>query len=92
MIFDATGLAMGRLASITAKCLLQGEEIKIVNAEKAIISGKKEAVLREYREMLREARERKAPTSRSAQIASSKGRYEACFPTRAREEGMQWRA
>ncbi len=61
MIFDATGLAVGRLASITAKCLLQGEEIKIVNAEKAIISGRKEAVLREYQEMLQRGTREKGP-------------------------------
>lgn len=61
MIFDATGLVMGRLASITAKCLLQGEEIRIVNAEKAIISGSKESVLREYREMLERGTREKGP-------------------------------
>lgn len=50
-VIDANGLIVGRLASIVAKQLLSGDEqIFIVNAEKAIISGSKAATLREYRE------------------------------------------
>ncbi len=41
MIVDATGLVLGRLASRDREQLLAGEEIKIVNAEKAIITGRK---------------------------------------------------
>ncbi|HDH44680.1 MAG TPA: 50S ribosomal protein L13, partial [Thermococcus sp.] len=36
-VIDATGAVLGRLASIVAKRLLNGEEIAIVNSEKAII-------------------------------------------------------
>ncbi len=39
MIIDGTNAVLGRLASITAKKLLAGEEIKIINAEHAIITG-----------------------------------------------------
>ena len=39
-VIDANGLIMGRLASTVAKQLLSGDdEIYIVNAEKAVISG-----------------------------------------------------
>ncbi len=48
IIFDATGLIMGRLASITAKRLLAGEEVRIVNAEKAIITGNRERIFGDY--------------------------------------------
>ncbi|TLZ90863.1 MAG: 50S ribosomal protein L13, partial [Methanobacteriota archaeon] len=46
---DATGHVVGRLASILAKRLLNGEEIVIVNAEKAIVTGKRSVVFNEYR-------------------------------------------
>jgi large subunit ribosomal protein L13 len=48
MIVDATGLVMGRLASVAATHLLAGEEIKIVNAEKAIITGRRDSIYEEY--------------------------------------------
>ncbi len=48
IVVDATGLVMGRLASVTAKSLLAGEEVKIVNAEKAIVTGSKEYIFGDY--------------------------------------------
>jgi len=48
MIVDATGLVMGRLASVVATQLLAGNEINIVNAEKAIITGRRESIYEEY--------------------------------------------
>jgi len=48
MIVDATGLVLGRLASVTATLLLAGDEVKIVNAEKAIITGRRESIYEEY--------------------------------------------
>ena len=48
-IVDATGHVVGRLASVLAKRLLNGEEIVVVNAEKAIVTGKKSVVFEEYR-------------------------------------------
>lgn len=44
---------MGRLASIVAKRLLNGEKIAIINAEKAVISGEKKSVVREFKEFLK---------------------------------------
>ncbi|HDJ50961.1 MAG TPA: 50S ribosomal protein L13 [Thermoprotei archaeon] len=49
-VIDATGHILGRLASIVAKRLLNGEKIVIVNAEKAIISGKREMVFEKYKQ------------------------------------------
>jgi large subunit ribosomal protein L13 len=47
-VIDATGASAGRLASYVAKRLLAGEEVHIVNSEKATVSGTKEAVLERY--------------------------------------------
>src|SRR5437016_10294211 len=46
---DATGHVVGRLASVLAKRLLNGEEIVVVNAEKAIVTGRRRVVFEEYR-------------------------------------------
>lgn len=51
-VIDATGLILGRMATKVAKLALQGEEIAIVNCEKAIISGKPELVFSEYKKKL----------------------------------------
>ena len=48
-IIDADGLIMGRLSSHVAKRLLNGEEIVIVNAEKALITGGKDDVIAHFR-------------------------------------------
>jgi len=51
-IIDATNLILGRMASIVAKRLLKGEKIIIVNAEKAVISGKRRSKIREAKGFL----------------------------------------
>jgi large subunit ribosomal protein L13 len=51
-IINAEGLILGRMASIIAKRLLKGEEIAIVNAEKAVISGRRKSKVREAHEFL----------------------------------------
>ncbi|MEM1539490.1 MAG: 50S ribosomal protein L13 [Candidatus Bathyarchaeia archaeon] len=51
-VIDATGLILGRLASIIAKRLLKGEKIAVVNAEKAVISGKKQSKVMEAKKFL----------------------------------------
>jgi len=48
MIIDANNLILGRLASFVAKKLLMGENIDIVNAEKAVIGGKPKNTLAHY--------------------------------------------
>ena len=47
-VIDASDCIMGRLASSVAKTLLNGEEVHIVNAENAVISGSKDMVFGEY--------------------------------------------
>lgn len=47
-VIDADGLLLGRMASIVAQRALAGEEIAIVNAEKAIVSGHRAQVLANY--------------------------------------------
>ncbi len=48
-MIDAENLVFGRLASIAAQKALQGAEINIVNAEKTVLSGTKEFVLKKFR-------------------------------------------
>jgi large subunit ribosomal protein L13 len=49
-VIDADGHIMGRLSSKVAERLLKGEEVIIVNAERAIITGKREMVFAEYKQ------------------------------------------
>ncbi|KAF5410332.1 MAG: 50S ribosomal protein L13 [Candidatus Methanogasteraceae archaeon] len=49
---DANGLILGRLASMVATRLLNGETIAIINAERTVVSGSKVTTIREYKEMV----------------------------------------
>jgi len=60
-IVDANDLVLGRMASAIAKRLLQGERIIIVNAEKAVISGKRLSIVREAKAFLEVGHPRKGP-------------------------------
>jgi large subunit ribosomal protein L13 len=51
-MIDADGLILGRMASLVAKRLLNGESIVIVNAENAIISGHRGNIVREQKKTL----------------------------------------
>jgi large subunit ribosomal protein L13 len=51
-LVNADGLIVGRMASKVAKKLLNGEEVIIVNAEKAVLSGKKKSKVAEAKEFL----------------------------------------
>ena len=48
-IVNAEGHVLGRISSIIAKKLLEGEKIVVVNAEKVIITGSKEVVFERYK-------------------------------------------
>jgi large subunit ribosomal protein L13 len=50
MLIDAKDLIVGRLGSVVAKQALLGEKIDIINADKAVISGKRQLVLAIYRQ------------------------------------------
>ncbi len=60
-MINAEGLILGRMASIIAKRLLKGEEIIVVNAEKAVISGKKKSKVMEAKEFLEVGHPKKGP-------------------------------
>jgi large subunit ribosomal protein L13 len=45
---NADGLIVGRMASIAAKKLLNGENVIIVNAEKAMMTGRKGVLIDDY--------------------------------------------
>ena len=51
-VIDADGLILGRMASIVAKRLLEGERIDIVNAESVVVSGKRLQILKDRKEFL----------------------------------------
>jgi len=61
LVIDATGLILGRMASAVAKRLLQGEQVFIMNAEKATISGKRLSVLKSAKTFLEVGHPRKGP-------------------------------
>ncbi len=63
-VIDASGLILGRMASIVAKRLLQGENIVIVNSEKSALSGKRLSKVREAREFLEVGHPAKGPFHR----------------------------
>jgi len=51
IIIDAEGCIRGRLASFAAKQALQGNEIVVINSEKAIITGGEVMNIREFKEL-----------------------------------------
>jgi len=52
VVIDGAGHRLGRLASRVAGMLLSGRNVVIVNAEKVLITGKKDAVLDRYFKLL----------------------------------------
>ncbi len=52
-VINAEDCIAGRLASLVAKRLLKGEEIVVVNAEKAIVSGNPKAVEKFFSEKIK---------------------------------------
>ena len=61
-VIDARDLILGRMASTVAKRLLQGESIDIINAEQAIISGRRALIINEAKEFLNVKGPRWGPT------------------------------
>lgn len=60
-VFDATDLVLGRLATHVAKRLLEGEEVRVVRAERAVISGDRNEVVQRYRDKRDLGTHRKGP-------------------------------
>ncbi len=61
IIIDAKGLILGRMASVIAKRLLQGESIIVLNAEKAAISGKRLQIVKDAKTFLEVGHPKKGP-------------------------------
>lgn len=53
IVIDGTNLIAGRLSSHVAKLLLQGKKVAVVNCENILISGKKQAIITEYKKFLK---------------------------------------
>jgi large subunit ribosomal protein L13 len=51
-VIDADGLILGRMASRIAKRLLEGEKVVIVNAERAVLSGRRTSRVTEAKDFL----------------------------------------
>lgn len=51
-VYDATGKILGRLATVVAKQAIKGEQIHIVNCEKAIIVGDPEFTKKKYKQRI----------------------------------------
>jgi len=49
IIIDATGGVVGRMASFSAKKLLLGSTVVIVNCDEAIVTGPRKALIEQYR-------------------------------------------
>ncbi|MDD5417389.1 MAG: 50S ribosomal protein L13 [Candidatus Nanoarchaeia archaeon] len=47
-VINAENQVMGRLAAKVAKLALEGETVRVVNSEKAIITGRKEQIFQKY--------------------------------------------
>jgi len=60
-VIDAADTTLGRLSTVVAKRLLSGEEIAIVNSEKAIILGKKRMIKNRYKDKRDVGTYRKGP-------------------------------
>lgn len=52
LVIDATNSIAGRLCSKVAKLLLEGYRVVVVNPERALISGNRKSVIREWKEYL----------------------------------------
>jgi len=46
ILVDATGYKAGRLASYVAKLLLLGHHVSVINAERAVVTGRKSSIMK----------------------------------------------
>jgi large subunit ribosomal protein L13 len=52
IVYDATDAILGRLSSIIAQKLMAGEEVTVINVEKAVVAGNPLKILRKYEQRL----------------------------------------
>lgn len=65
-IYNAENMIAGRLATFVAKDALLGEEIAVVNSDKAVMSGDKKFILDRYKERATRGRPTKGPFYRKS--------------------------
>lgn len=70
-IYNGTGAILGRLAAVAAKAALSGEEVRIVNCDEIIVSGKKANTF----QMAKARRDRKGYPLKSAKHSRLPERY-----------------
>ncbi len=61
VLINAQGLIVGRLSSLVARKLLEGDEVTIINAEKAVVSGAKAMSFAEYKQAVDRGTTEKGP-------------------------------
>jgi large subunit ribosomal protein L13 len=61
VVVNAEGLIIGRMCSLVAKRLLNGEDVIIVNAEKAVLSGKRRSKVAEAKQFLEVGAPKRGP-------------------------------
>lgn len=61
IVIDASDHVLGRLSTEVAQKIMGGEEVVIVNAEKALITGRKEFILSRYKQRKDRGKIRKGP-------------------------------
>jgi large subunit ribosomal protein L13 len=100
-IIDADNIVLGRIASVIAKRLLNGEDIVVVNAGKALIQGSRSQIFDDYHAKRTRGSQRKGPfypakperifkrTVRHSQGHQARGHPEAHGAGQGPEEGYQ---
>lgn len=58
LVVDATNMRLGRMAPLVAKNLMEGKRVVVLNAEKAVITGSKKAILKRYLMLLGRSQKR----------------------------------
>lgn len=60
-VYDGHDKIMGRLAAKIAQDLLDGEEVRVVNAEEIFLTGKKDFILQKYRKRRERGKQMNGP-------------------------------
>lgn len=60
-VIDAENMIVGRVAAYAAKQALLGEEVKVVNSSKAVMTGSKSQILERYKQRSQRGRPTKGP-------------------------------
>ena len=61
IVYDAENQILGRLSSVVAKKLIEGENVTVVNVEKAVLSGNKKSNVDHYMQRVKRGDPIKGP-------------------------------